>query len=147
MTCQDPLENYFGQQRAVGARKDNPSICDFGFNNHSIRNQKIFWPIAGNVFGQDIGMVDFTNKALPCCKKPKKLNWCHFLRISLIINFSSIITAILIPAHEKTLAVNNPRRLWKWGHFSFALCILLCAIFQLKYTLSQAVVEYSKCVP
>ena len=38
----DPLENYFGQQRAIGARKDNPSIRDFGFNDNSIRNQKIF---------------------------------------------------------------------------------------------------------
>ena len=71
--CQDPPENYFGQQRAIGARKDNPSIRDFGFNDNSIRNQKIFRPIAGNVcVGQDIGMVDFTNEALPCRKKPKK---------------------------------------------------------------------------
>ena len=71
--CQDPLENYFGQQRAIGARKDNPRIHDFGFNNNSIRNQKIFRPIAGNVCGgQDIDMVDFTKEALPCCKKPKK---------------------------------------------------------------------------
>ena len=70
--CQDPLENYFGQQRAIGARKDNPSVCDFGFNDNSIRNQKIFRPIAGNVCGQDTGMVDFTNEALPCRKKPKK---------------------------------------------------------------------------
>ena len=24
--CQDPLENYFGRQRAMGCRKDNPSL-------------------------------------------------------------------------------------------------------------------------
>ena len=70
--CQDPLENYFGQQRAIGARKDNPSICDFKFNNNSIRNQKILQPIAGNVCEKDIGMADFTNEALPCRKKLKK---------------------------------------------------------------------------
>ena len=70
--CQDPLENYFGQKRAIGARKDNPSIRDFGFNDNSIRNQKIFQPIAGNICGQDIDMIKFTNKALPCHKKPKK---------------------------------------------------------------------------
>ena len=29
--CQDPLENYFGRQRSMGARKDNPSIRDFGY--------------------------------------------------------------------------------------------------------------------
>ena len=89
--CQDTLENYFGQQRAVGAWKDNPSVHDFRFNNNSIRNEKIFWPIAGNVCGQDNGMVDFTNEALACHKKPKK-DWirsCHFVRISSIINSSS----------------------------------------------------------
>ena len=86
--CQDPLENYFGQQRAIGARKDNPSVRDFGFNDNSIRNHKIFRPIAGNVCGQDIGMVDFTNEALPCHKKPKKdrIRSCQFVRISPIIN-------------------------------------------------------------
>ena len=59
-------------QRAIGARKDNPSIRDFGFNDNSIRNQKIFGPTAGNVCRQDIGMINFTNDALPCRKKPKK---------------------------------------------------------------------------
>eukprot|EP00112_Aurelia_sp_Birch-Aquarium-sp1_P018468 Seg4408.1 transcript_id=Seg4408.1/GoldUCD/mRNA.D3Y31 product="Transposable element P transposase" protein_id=Seg4408.1/GoldUCD/D3Y31 len=28
--CQDPLENYFGRQRAIGQRKDNPTMRDFG---------------------------------------------------------------------------------------------------------------------
>ena len=73
--CQDPLENYFGQQKAIEDEKDNPSIRDFGFNsiNNSIRNQKIFRPIPGNVCGgQDISMVDFTNEALTYRKKPKK---------------------------------------------------------------------------
>ena len=69
--CQDPLENYFGQQRAIGARKDNSSVRVFGFNDNSIRNQKIFRPIAGNICGQDIGIVDFTNERLPCRQKPK----------------------------------------------------------------------------
>ena len=45
--CQDPLENYFGRQRSMGARKDNPSVRDFGYNDNSIRNQKIFRPIQG----------------------------------------------------------------------------------------------------
>ena len=48
--CQDPLENYFGRQRSLGSRKDNPSMADFGYNDNAIRNQKIFKPIAhGNV--------------------------------------------------------------------------------------------------
>ena len=40
--CQDPLENYFGHQRSLGAGKDNPSLQDFGFNDNAIRNQKVF---------------------------------------------------------------------------------------------------------
>ena len=70
--CQDPLENYFSQQGAIGAQKDSPSICDFGFNDNSIRNQKILRPIDGNFYGQGLDMVDFTNETLPCRKKPKK---------------------------------------------------------------------------
>ena len=38
--CQDPLENWFGRQRSLGSRKDNPSMADFGYNNNAIRNQK-----------------------------------------------------------------------------------------------------------
>ena len=55
---QDPLENYFSKQRSSGARKDNPSlynfgyndnkdnssIYDFGYNDNTIRNQKEFQP-------------------------------------------------------------------------------------------------------
>ena len=40
--CQDPLKNYFGHQRSLGARKDNPSLWDFGLNDNAIRNQMYF---------------------------------------------------------------------------------------------------------
>ena len=40
--CQDPLENYFGRQRAMGSQKDNPSLQDVGFHDNTIRNQKVF---------------------------------------------------------------------------------------------------------
>ena len=70
--CQDPLENYFGHQRSHGARKDNPSVRDFGYNDNTIRNQKVFRPIAGNVQGQDHGMVDFSDEPVPSRKKPRK---------------------------------------------------------------------------
>ena len=39
---QDPLEKYFGHQHSIGGRKDNPTIRDFGYNDNSIRNQKVF---------------------------------------------------------------------------------------------------------
>ena len=45
---QDPLEIYLGQQKAIGAQKDNPSIHDFRFNDDyflipaSIENNLIY---------------------------------------------------------------------------------------------------------
>ena len=68
---QDPLENYFGHQRSIGGRKDNPTIRDFGYNDNSIRNQKVFRTIAGNVRVIDEANIQFTNKPIPCRKKAK----------------------------------------------------------------------------
>ena len=39
---QDSLGNYFGRQRSIGGRKDNSAIRDFGYNDNSTRNQKVF---------------------------------------------------------------------------------------------------------
>ena len=30
----DPLENWFGRQRSLGSKKDNPGMADFGYNNY-----------------------------------------------------------------------------------------------------------------
>ena len=74
--CQYPLEleNYFGHQCSLGARKDNPSLRDFGFNDNAIRNQKVFQQIAVNVRGtQDQNsIIDFSCEPIPCQKKVKK---------------------------------------------------------------------------
>ena len=70
--CQDLLENYFGRQRSMGARKDNPSVRDVGYNDNTIRNQKVFRPIAGNVGGADKAVVEINNEPLPARKKMKK---------------------------------------------------------------------------
>ena len=37
--CQDDLENYFGKQRAIGRRCDNPTVRDFGSNAITIKSQ------------------------------------------------------------------------------------------------------------
>ena len=66
---QDPLENYFGKQRSSGARKDNPSVKDFGYNDNAIRNQKIFRPINGNSGGNNFTGIKFTNEPVPCTKR------------------------------------------------------------------------------
>ncbi|KAK3727599.1 hypothetical protein QZH41_005923 [Actinostola sp. cb2023] len=38
--CQDPVEEYFGKQRKIGRRSDNPDIHRFGYNNNTIRIQR-----------------------------------------------------------------------------------------------------------
>ena len=38
--CQDPAEEYFGNQRKLGRRSDNPDISSFGYNNNTIRIQR-----------------------------------------------------------------------------------------------------------
>ena len=72
--CQDPLENYFGKQRRSGARKDNSSLYDFGYNDNTIRNQKVFKPItSGNVRAEDENFeIDTT--LVPFRKKVKHNN-------------------------------------------------------------------------
>ncbi|XP_044170181.1 uncharacterized protein LOC122954236 [Acropora millepora] len=35
--CQDPVEEYFGSQRKIGRRSDNPDIKMFGYNDNTIR--------------------------------------------------------------------------------------------------------------
>ena len=46
--CQDDLENYFGRQRAIGRRKDNPSVRDTMYNDNIIKTQYDVKPIAGS---------------------------------------------------------------------------------------------------
>lgn len=67
-----PTGNYFGHQHSLGARKDNPSLRHFGFNDNAIRNQKVFRPIASNVRGQDPCNIEFSCESIPCRKKAKK---------------------------------------------------------------------------
>ena len=72
--CRDPLENYFGKQRSSGALKDNPSLYDFGYNGNTIRNQKVFKPIAtGNVRDEHINF-EIDAEPVPCRKKYKQSN-------------------------------------------------------------------------
>ncbi len=37
--CQDPLESFFGKQRAAGGRSDNPTVQQFCKNTVSLRVQ------------------------------------------------------------------------------------------------------------
>ena len=67
---QDSLENYLAMQRAMGRRKENPSLYDVGYNDNTIRNSKTFKPIDGiNCEGE----VDVTLSTEKLPSKKKKL--------------------------------------------------------------------------
>lgn len=44
--CQDPVEEHFGCQRALGHRCDSPNIADFGYNENQLQIQKYLSPKA-----------------------------------------------------------------------------------------------------
>ena len=60
---QDDLENYFGRQRAIGSRCDNPSVKDVGYNDNTIKSEYSVRSIAGNVRGgEKWNIIDNTAK-------------------------------------------------------------------------------------
>ena len=47
--CQDDVENYFGRQRAIGRRRDNPTVRDVGYNDNTIKSQISIAPLGGKI--------------------------------------------------------------------------------------------------
>ena len=73
--CQDPLEEYFGNQRKLGRRNDNPDIKTFGYNNNTIRIQRAVSCQSGNTRGRNDkrrSWEQVIDDPLPCRKKPRK---------------------------------------------------------------------------
>ena len=50
--CQDPVEQYFGKQREIGRRSDNPTIYTFGYNDNKIRMYRSSSQILRNTSGK-----------------------------------------------------------------------------------------------
>ncbi len=48
---QDCLEEYFGRQRQLGRRNDNPDVFQFGYNDNTIRVVRSTAPMTGNTKG------------------------------------------------------------------------------------------------
>lgn len=70
--CQDPLEEYFGNQRKLGRRNDNPDMKTFGYNNNTIRVQRAISCQSGNTRGRkdrDRSWVNVSNDSVPKRKK------------------------------------------------------------------------------
>ena len=49
--CQDSLEEYFGHQRSLGRRNDNPTLKQFGYNDNTIRIRRSNTTVMGNTRG------------------------------------------------------------------------------------------------
>ena len=73
--CQDTLEEYFGNQRKLGRRSDNPDVRLFGYNGNAIRTQRSISCQSGNTRGRkdrSKAWVNVSNDPLPKKKSKKK---------------------------------------------------------------------------
>ena len=71
---QDPLESFFGQQRARGGRCDNPNVATFLHNAQAIRIQRTMAiGHGGNVRKRkEQWKTDITDLSRPLKKRPRK---------------------------------------------------------------------------
>lgn len=70
--CLDPADEYFGSQRKLRRRNDNPDIRTFGYNDNTIRVQTTISCQSGNTRGRQDkrrAWEQVTNDQLPCKKK------------------------------------------------------------------------------
>lgn len=70
--CQDPLENYFGRQRSMGRRRDNPNLRTFGYQDNTIRTSKQFRPISGNSRKDEEQNFEINNEPVLSRKNKRK---------------------------------------------------------------------------
>ena len=70
--CKNPLENYFGKQRSSGVRKDNPTLYDFGYTDNTIRNQKVFKPVATDNVCDERIHFEIGTELVQCCENTNK---------------------------------------------------------------------------
>ena len=59
-------------QRAMGRRKENPSLYDVGYNDNTIRNSKTFKPIDGTNCEGEVD-VTLSIEKLPSKKKRSRI--------------------------------------------------------------------------
>ncbi|PFX11571.1 uncharacterized protein LOC111319534 [Stylophora pistillata] len=72
--CQDPVEQYVGDQRKLGRHCDNPDIHQFGYNANTIQIQRSVSCQSGNTRGRKDKHRQWeqvTNDNLPCRKRRK----------------------------------------------------------------------------
>ena len=67
--CQDDVENYFGRQRAIGSRRDNPTVRDVGYNDNTIKSQYVVRSVVGNVRKQSHNFNEIKEDPVPKRKR------------------------------------------------------------------------------
>ena len=72
---QDPLESFFGQQRARGGRSDNPNVRTFQYNTQAIRVQRsMVVGDGGNIRKRkEQWTKDLDEISRPLTKRPRRL--------------------------------------------------------------------------
>ena len=94
---------YFGHQRKLGRRNDNPDIQAFGYNNNAIRIQRQVSCLSGNTRGRKDrtrAWEQVTDDPIPC----KKKKWSdieqysdYYVIIYFIYDFLSETSSYTIP--------------------------------------------------
>lgn len=70
--CQDPVEEYFGNQRKLGHRSDNPDMFTFGYNTNTLRIQREVSLTSGNTRGRKDKRKAWENISEDAVPKRKK---------------------------------------------------------------------------
>ena len=72
--CQDPLESFFGKQRARGGRSDNPDAKQFCDSTVSLRVQSSFQlePVRGNCGKRKVSAILSADQPLQKRRRNKK---------------------------------------------------------------------------
>ena len=73
--CQDPLESFFGKQRAIGRYNSNPTVEQYLHNSNQLRIIHTLGldPIRSNIRGQRRGVVcEYIDKLIPRRSKSRR---------------------------------------------------------------------------
>ena len=92
--CQDSLEEYFGHQRKLGRRNDNPDIQAFDYNNNAIRIQRQVSCLSGNTRGRKDrtrAWEQITDDPIPC-KKKKSDQTLNSIQIIILLSILFMIS-------------------------------------------------------
>ena len=94
--CQNPLDSFFGKQRAQGGRSDNPDAKQFCDSTVSLRVQSSFQsePVRGNCGKRKVSAILSADQPLQKRRRNKKIECGN---ISLLYNNSSNLTLYYCP--------------------------------------------------